>query len=121
MNTPRLHLHQTMENTHLFQIHTHRTTKNAIAIVFIANGKREGFVVAFWVCLEHSTHTMMFNAHPTIFCFRVLGFLSSFWYVLNIPHTHAHAHTQEMMLYAHPTIFPHVLGLNLLEFNCRIV
>ena len=27
---------------------------------------------------QHSTHTTMLDAHPTIFCFQVLGLLSSF-------------------------------------------
>ena len=79
-----------------------------------------GFVIKFWVCFEHSTHTprcstpiqqffvseswvcsrvlglfrtfhahtMMLNAHPTIFCFRVLGLFASFGFVSNILRTH---------------------------------
>ena len=58
-----------------------------------------GFVVEFWVCFEHSTHITMLNAHPTIFCFRVLGLFLAF-------------HTHTTMLNTHPTIFCFwVLGL----------
>ena len=118
-------------------------------------------------------HAQMLNAHPTIFCFRVLGLFSSFGFFSNIPHAHHHAqrppydflfpsfgfvlefwvcfehsththhdalrpphdflipsfgfvsniaHTHTIMLFAHPTTFSfRVLGLNLLDFNCRIV
>ena len=45
------------------------------------------------------THTTMLNAHPTIFCFRVLGLFRTF-------------HTHTTMLNAHPTIVCfRVLGL----------
>ena len=57
-------------------------------IIFITNGTRKGFVVEFWVCFEHSTHTMMLYVHPTISCFQFSGLLSSFGYVSNIPARH---------------------------------
>ena len=58
----------------------------SFAITCIAKEKREGFVVEFWVCFEHSTHTM-FTPTPRIFvseffvCCRVLGLLSNFGFI----------------------------------------
>ena len=56
------------------------------------------FFSEFWVCYQvlglfriFHTHTSMLNDNPTLFCFRILGFLSSFGFDSNIPHTHLDA------------------------------
>ena len=66
--------------------HTHTTMLNARPTVFVSE---------FWVCSRvlglfrtFHTHTTMLNTRPTIFSFGVLGLLSSFGFVSNIPHTH---------------------------------
>ena len=38
--------------------------------------------------VSNISHAEMLNAHPKIFCFRVLGLFSSFGFVSNIPRTH---------------------------------
>ena len=73
-----------------------------------------GFVLEFWVCLVWShpnipyAHTSMLNAHPTFFCFRVLGLLSIFglvWIDLTSAlHTHARTHARTR---AHTHIHTH--------------
>ena len=73
--------------------------------------------------ISNILHAQMLNAHPKIFCFRVLGLFSSFGFGSNIPRTH-HAflfpsfgfvlefwvgfrtcYTHTNMLNAHPTFF----------------
>ena len=78
------------------------------------------FPSKFWVCSWVLGLSRIFHAH-TPWCFTPTPriFDSEFWVCFEHS-THTHTHT--MMLYAHPTTFwfP-VLGLNLLDFNCRIV
>ena len=82
------------------------------------------FVSEFWVCCRvlgsfrtFHTHTTMFNAHPTIFCFRVLGLFASFGFVVEfrvccrVSGLFRTFHTHTTMFNAHPRVCCRVLVL----------
>ena len=65
-----------------------------------------GFVLEFWVCFKHSTHTTRCSTPATRF------FVSECWVRSRVLGLFRTFHTHNTMLHAHPTIFGfRVLGL----------